>query len=148
MIPGRLVYRSRSVYKRFWGERNEKRSERILRSERGFTLVELGVVLAIMAILAVAAYPTYKNIRDRAYEAEAWAIMQEIRVEVWSHYLEHEVWPSDDFIGDGYDTEHWEFSGKSRSVETGEVGTKAYDIVADGDSKLTLTLYEDGRAKK
>lgn len=130
----------------------KKRSERILRSERGFTLVELGVVLAIMAILAMAAYPTYKNIRDRAYEAEAWAIMQEIRVEVWSYYLENDYWPANFPAGDEvkseYDTEHWEFSGKSRSVETGEVGTKAYDIVADGDSKLTLTLYEDGRAKK
>ncbi len=126
----------------------KKRSERILRSERGFTLVELGVVLAIMAILAVIAYPTYTNIRKRAYEAEALAVMQEIRVEVWSYYLEHQAWPGDEFIGGGYDTEHWEFSEKSRSVETGEVGTKAYDIVADGDSKLTLTLYEDGRAKK
>jgi prepilin-type N-terminal cleavage/methylation domain-containing protein len=49
----------------------------------GFTLVELGVALAIMAILTMIAYPTYKNIKNRAYEAEAWAIMQEIRVDVW-----------------------------------------------------------------
>ncbi len=46
------------------------KKRRILRSERGFTLVELGIVMAIIAILAAVAYPTYKD-EERAYIAEA-----------------------------------------------------------------------------
>jgi len=122
----------------------KKRSERILRSERGFTLVELGVVLAIMAILAMAAYPTYKNIRDRAYEAEAWAIMQEIRVEVWSYYLENDYWPAkfpaEDEGKSEYDTEHWKFSGVGQD--------KTFKITAKGRTTLILTLDTDGKATK
>ena len=127
----------------------KKRSERILKSERGFTLVELGVVLAIMAILALAAYPTYKNIRDRAYEAEAWAIMQEIRVDVWSHYLEDEEWPSE-FPAPGVEYDYWDFTGSKK-----DTNSEKYVITASGKSdtpvegvRLTLTLKTDGTAAK
>ncbi|HHY11592.1 MAG TPA: prepilin-type N-terminal cleavage/methylation domain-containing protein, partial [Firmicutes bacterium] len=122
----------------------KKRSERILRSERGFTLIELGVVLAIMAILAVIAYPTYTNIRKRAYEAEALAVMQEIRVEVWSHYLEHAEWPTT-FPAPAGESDYWSFSGEKESVGNGYVitatGKKA---PVDSATTVTLTLDKDG----
>lgn len=122
----------------------KKRSERILRSERGFTLVELGVALAIMAILTMIAYPTYKNIKNRAYEAEAWAIMQEIRVDVWTDYLENEKFPSK-LVGN-YDTDGWKFVGTSDTTE------KKFTITAtdkhDSSHELTLMLDKDGKAHK
>jgi type IV pilus assembly protein PilE len=121
----------------------KKRSERILRSERGFTLVELGVALAIMAILTMIAYPTYKNIKNRAYEAEAWAIMQEIRVDVWTDYLENEKFPSN-LVGN-YDTDDWEFTGQ----RIGEDPNVEFKISATGrGTTLTLTLDKHGKAHK
>ncbi len=72
----------------------KKRSRKVLGSERGFTLIELGVVMDIIAILAAVTYPTYKNIRERAYVAEAKAAMQEIRVEAWAYFVQKEDFPA------------------------------------------------------
>lgn len=137
-----------------------KRSERVLRSERGFTLVELGVVMAIIAILAAITYPTYKNIRERAYLAEAKAIMQEIRVEAWAYRVEKEEWvalsdlKAADTTGgkqetSGYDTADWKFAGPATLPDKDE----AYDIIATGrggkvkaTTSLKLTIKADGTA--
>lgn len=122
----------------------KKRSERILRSERGFTLIELGVVLAIIAILTVIAYPTYNNIKKRAYIAEAKAIMQEIRVEVWAEFLESGTFA--DIASGVYDGEYWAFTGKGK----GSGKTTTYTITAkpkSGNPAGTLTLTFDKSGK-
>ena len=122
----------------------KKRSERILRSERGFTLIELGVVLAIIALLTVVAYPTYNNIKKRAYIAEAKAIMQEIRVEVWAEYLEKGNWPTE-FPGTT-NGEYWQFAGETKG--SGENAT--YTVTATpntGNPAGTQTLTFDTSGK-
>ncbi len=63
----------------------------ILRAERGFTLVELGIVMAIIAILAAVAYPTYKGMTERAKLSEAKSLLQEIRVNLWADLVERGV---------------------------------------------------------
>lgn len=97
------------------------KKRRILRSERGFTLVELGIVMAIIAILAAVAYPTYSGMRKRAYIAEANAIMQEIRVEKWAEFVQsgETTWQdssefddTDEDAGVGYNTQYWRFKGE------------------------------------
>lgn len=122
----------------------KKRSERILRSERGFTLIELGVVLAIIAILTVIAYPTYNNIKKRAYIAEAKAIMQEIRVEVWAEFLESGKFA--DIASDAYDGEYWAFTGEAK----GSGNDATYTVTATPKAgnpaeEQTLTFDTSGK---
>lgn len=105
------------------------KKRRVLGSQRGFTLVELGIVMAIIAILAAVAYPTYTGMRKRAYVAEAKAIVQEIRIDKWAEFVEagKDDWAgfTPSALGIKYDTTVWKFSG---SVPTGGA---TYDIKAE-----------------
>jgi len=59
------------------------------RKERGFTLIELVVVLAIIAILIAAAVPLYLGARKKAYKAEADNALQELKTLEWAYYQQY-----------------------------------------------------------
>jgi type IV pilus assembly protein PilA len=71
--------------------RREKMLERIWkarRDERGFTLIELIMVLVILGILLALALPSYLGTRRKAYLAEADQNLQEMRTQAWLRYVE------------------------------------------------------------
>ncbi len=61
------------------------------RQERGFTLIELVVVLAILGILIALAVPRYLGARKKAYKAEADNVLQESKTLEWAYYQQYNL---------------------------------------------------------
>ncbi len=62
---------------------------------RGFTLIELVVVLAILGILLALARPLYTAYRRRAFKEEVANILLEVKTLSWAYYQEYDLLPDD-----------------------------------------------------
>jgi prepilin-type N-terminal cleavage/methylation domain-containing protein len=67
------------------------------RNERGFTLVELMIVVIIVGILAAVAIPMYQGATERAKASEAVAALGTIRGAMRVYYAEHGSYASSSF---------------------------------------------------
>ena len=121
-------------------------SRQLRSSERGFSLIELVVVLAIIGILVTAATPLYLGARKRAYKAEANSTLQEIKSMEWAYYQENSKF-TDSFPSLGFTPPASKFWAYSIPAATDATVT----IVAAGQSKplgredqVSLTLNNDG----
>lgn len=113
------------------------------KSQKGFTLIELMVVIAIVGILAVIAMPLYKSYTARAQMSEALSLAEGQKHLVVEYFVEHGAFPADNLAGT--------VEGKYvASVATGADGVitatmKDSGISADIQSaKLKLTPEDKG----
>jgi type IV pilus assembly protein PilA len=96
--------------------------------QKGFTLIELMIVVAIIAILAAIAIPAYQNYLIRTQVTEGVTLMDGAKVGMSEYHANHAAWPT---------------SNSSAGVEeaTSIVGKYvAKVLVGNGDGTITSTF--------
>ncbi len=64
------------------------------KSQQGFTLIELMIVVAIIGILAAVAIPAYQDYTIRAQISEGLSLASAAKAAVVEYYMENGAWPS------------------------------------------------------
>ena len=62
--------------------------------QRGFTLIELMIVIAIIGILAAIAIPAYQDYTIRSQVSEGLVLTSSVRVAVTDYYAQNGTWPT------------------------------------------------------
>jgi len=71
-----------------------KRIRGFFKNKKGFTLIELMIVIAIIGILAAIAIPQFAKYRSKAYNASALSDLKNVRTEVEAYYADHDNYPA------------------------------------------------------
>lgn len=111
---------------------------------KGFTLIELMIVVAIIAILAAIALPAYQDYAKRARVSEALSLSAYAKYAVTEFYSTHSRWPVDN--SESLVVEASDIKGKgveSITVDNGVIKiTTTQRVVTNGE--LWLTPIADG----
>ena len=114
----------------FTVERRLRADAELARKQRGFTLVELMVVVAILSIILMIAIPAYLDYAIRTQVSEGMSIFPTVKQNVVETYFTNGgVWPTSNeeagmLMAGSYQTDY---------VESISIGTRAGSVVIDFD---------------
>ena len=63
------------------------------RNQKGFTLIELMIVIAIIGILAAIAIPQFSSYRAKSFNSAAISDVRNIRTDLEAYYAEWQAYP-------------------------------------------------------
>jgi type IV pilus assembly protein PilA len=69
--------------------------KKMLKNKKGFTLIELMIVVAIIGILAAIAIPNFMNYQCKAKQSEAKSSLGNIRTAQEAYFAEYDTYSSD-----------------------------------------------------
>lgn len=113
------------------------------RSESGFTLIELAIVIAIIGILAAVAVPRFQNLTSQAEDSVARSLLQSLQSSAAIYVAQQRVPPVifSDFVAT---------SGAASGAMTltlQNVLPQLSGVVGDGTDDMTLTFTGGGTAE-
>ncbi|HGJ8830986.1 TPA: pilin, partial [Neisseria gonorrhoeae] len=121
--------------------------------QKGFTLIELMIVIAIVGILAAVALPAYQDYTARAQVSEAILLAEGQKSAVTEYYLNHGKWPENNASA-GVASSATDIKGKYVKEVKVENGVVTATMKSDGvnkeikDKRLSLwAKRENGSVK-
>ncbi|ENW6521624.1 prepilin-type N-terminal cleavage/methylation domain-containing protein, partial [Neisseria gonorrhoeae] len=102
--------------------------------QKGFTLIELMIVIAIVGILAAVALPAYQDYTARAQVSEAILLAEGQKSAVTEYYLNHGKWPED--------------NDKAGVASSSSIKGKYVQKVEVTNGVVTATMKSDGVNKE
>ena len=108
-------------------------------NKKGFTLIELIVVIAILGILAAIIIPRFTGFQKKARETQALVYAKQVATAVDSFYAENSAWPTDD-------------KNKDEIAELSGVDKDTFELLEDGGISVIVETedeekYTAGRTK-
>ena len=97
-------------------------------TRRGFTIIELLVVMIVLGVLASIAILRYRDFTDEALAARIATDMQTVRLAALNHYSDANDWPAEAAEGQvpaelvRYLPEGWQFGSGSYSLDWDNLG--------------------------
>ena len=110
-----------------------------MKNQKGFTLIELMIVVAIIAILAAIALPAYSNYTKKAKVSEVILAASSLRTDLSEYVASNNKLPDNKWQPDFQETKYVKslsWDGKSIIAEAQAIGDKAID-------GKTITLTPD-----
>ncbi|MGB9843335.1 MAG: prepilin-type N-terminal cleavage/methylation domain-containing protein [Caldisericia bacterium] len=68
--------------------------------KKGFTLIEIIIVIILLAILAAIIYPKYLDLRDEAHLRKDEIVINSLKVGIWEFYAKYKRFPGGDLTQD------------------------------------------------
>ncbi|MCB1795549.1 MAG: type IV pilin protein [Candidatus Competibacteraceae bacterium] len=109
-----------------------------VQGDRGFTLIELMITLAVVAILAAIAYPSYQDSVRKSRRADAKGVLLEAAQWMERFYTENNRY--DQNRAGTAVTDATQFPGSGLAESPKEGGTKYYDITLSAVAQNSYTL--------
>ncbi|EMT8951968.1 pilin, partial [Neisseria gonorrhoeae] len=120
--------------------------------QKGFTLIELMIVIAIVGILAAVALPAYQDYTARAQVSEAILLAEGQKSAVTEYYLNNGIWPENN--GDAGVASSGEIKGKyvqkvevAKGVVTAQMASTGVNKEIQGKRLSLWAKRENGSVK-